>query len=222
MEINHTVTQGMPLPDPSVLSLGSVIAIGNFDGVHLGHRELLKKARELSLSLQKDKEPPKTIAMTFWPHPRIFFQDPSFKLIYPPKERDQLILGTKDADYLISLPFTKELMSLHYEDFFQKILLEQYHAKGIVIGDNFHFGKGGEGSSETMVTLGKRHGVSVLVIPRKEYDHVPISSTRIRQALREGKIEEVNKMLGVPYHHTGMVVHGKGVGHHRAAVVHPL
>ena len=193
---------------------GTVIAIGNFDGVHIGHRQLLMEAAKLKAALEEETQSfYSVLAMTFWPHPRSFFKDPAFKRIYDKEERDALILATNAVDELVTLPFDKELMELPYEDFFRTILVEKYKAAAIVVGDNFHFGKGGEGDSLKLKALGEKEGIQVLIVPRVTYEGKPVSSSRIREALMQGRMEEVNAMLGQPYQIRGTVSHGKGVGH---------
>ena len=192
----------------------TVIAIGNFDGVHIGHRQLLMEAAKLKKQLEEETGTfLKVLAMTFWPHPRSFFKDPTFKRIYDQEERDDLILTTGAVDELLTLPFDKDLMELPYKDFFQAILVEKYKAAAIVVGDNFHFGKDGEGDSFKLKALGEEAGIRTLIVPRVTYEGKPVSSSRIRSALLEGHMEEVNAMLGQPYQMRGTVLHGKGVGH---------
>lgn len=200
--------------EPSLSQGKTVIAIGNFDGVHIGHRQLFVEAKKLKEKLENQTNGPvKVLVLTFWPHPKSFFKDPSFRLIYSKEQRADLISALDEVDQLVTLPFDKDLMDLSYEDFFREILLEKFKAAAIVVGDNFRFGKGGLGDSIKLMALGQKAGVDVLIVPRVNYLDQPVSSSRIREALVLGRMEEVNAMLGQPYQVKGMVSHGKGVGH---------
>jgi riboflavin kinase / FMN adenylyltransferase len=182
---------------------GAVAAIGNFDGVHRGHRAVIAAALARGKALGAP-----AVAMTFEPHPRAFFNptEPLFRLT---DEAAKLrLLAATGLDGAIVLTFDAALASLSADEFVAKILVDRFAIKGAVIGFNFHFGMKRAGSPEFLVAEGRRRGFTVDVVPRFEDNGRPVSSGPIRAALAVGKLDEAADLLGYPWFVSGTVIHG--------------
>lgn len=192
-----------PLPVPPDLK-GAVIAIGNFDGVHLGHRALLAAARAMAADGGRPM-----CALTFEPHPRSFFRPdtPVFRLT-PAGMRASLMAGL-GCQGVVELTFDAALAGLSAEAFIDDIIRGRLDASGVVVGSDFRFGRGRLGA---VAMLGQRlgeHGVPTAALAAViDAGGVPISSSRIRDALAEGDVASANAMLGEPWSVRGKVVHG--------------
>jgi riboflavin kinase / FMN adenylyltransferase len=182
---------------------GAVVAIGNFDGVHRGHRAVIGAALDRARALGK-----KAAALTFEPHPRDFF-DPAEKLFRltdaPTKLR---LLAAARLDGAIVLTFDAALASLTAEDFVERILVERFAVSGAVIGFNFHFGMGRTGSPDFLKAEGARRGFVVDVVPLMQDEGQIVGSRPIREALAAGQVGEAADLLGYPWFVSGEVIHG--------------
>ena len=185
----------------------AAICLGNFDGVHIGHQALLMENDRLA-----KEEGLYRRVLTFDPHPGILLGDPRVKLIDTREQKAEKIEETNTADELVMMRFTKDLMRMEAEDFFHEILLSRYEAKLITVGDDFHFGRGGKGNAELLEKLCAQTGTRLRVLERVLYQESPVSSSRIREALEDGRLEEASELLGKPYSLTGTVAEGKHVG----------
>jgi riboflavin kinase/FMN adenylyltransferase len=189
---------------------GSLVTIGNFDGVHRGHQELLLTANREAERLGKPWG-----LVTFEPHPRSFFRpdEPVFRLTpLPLKARLAAALG---ASFVMVIVFDKELSLLEPAEFVARHLVERLAAAHVVTGYDFHFGRGRRGSPATMRELGRRHGFGVTVVDQvaDEGDtHSPFSSSSIRSALRHGHVEAAARELGYHWTVMGEVVKGDSRG----------
>jgi riboflavin kinase/FMN adenylyltransferase len=180
-----------------------VVAIGNFDGVHRGHRAVINTAREHARAAGRP-----AAALTFEPHPRSFFQPdaPSFRLT---SEAAKLrLLAATGLDGVVVLNFDAALASLTAEEFVSDILVDRLAISGAVIGFNFHFGKHRQGSPDFLRAQGAHHGFSVDVVPPFMLDGRRVSSGAVRDALSAGHVPEATELLGYPYFVTAQVVHG--------------
>jgi riboflavin kinase / FMN adenylyltransferase len=182
---------------------GAVVAIGNFEGVHRGHRAVidvaLARAREVTR---------KTAALTFEPHPRAVFRpdEPVFRLS---DETAKLrLLARTGLDGAIVLRFDAALAALSADEFVRKILVERFALAGVVVGFDFHFGKGRAGSPDFLAAAGRAHGFSVDIVPQFTDGGARISSGAVRSALTAGEVEAAADMLGYPWFVSGTVVHG--------------
>ena len=183
--------------------MGSFAAIGNFDGVHLGHIEVLNQAKKLS----KKFNLPLSV-LTFDPHPREFFsKNENFFLLQKLSDKTQL-LKKNNIDYLIKLKFNKLLSELTPEQFVHKVLFESLSLKHIFVGKDFKFGKNRQGDVNLLEILCSKHNIGLSSVNLKNYDGNSISSTKIRENLKLGKIEKANKLLGRPYMISGLVIEG--------------
>lgn len=210
---------GYPPRSPSALR---VVAIGNFDGAHLGHAAVGAQARALANSLGEEASLGKGVqsgiraeilALTFDPHPRTFFQPdkPHFRLLDPTMRA--AALRRIGFDGVVVLPFTAAFAALSPVDFIEKILVDRLGVRGVVVGQDFHFGKARAGTPEMLVAEGARRGFAVrLVAPFRGHDGVIISSSAIRAALVAGDIARANRMLGYSFAVVGTVIHGEKRG----------
>jgi riboflavin kinase/FMN adenylyltransferase len=189
-------------PLPPALS-GTVVAIGNFDGVHRGHRAVIAAARDRAQTLGRP-----AAALTFEPHPRSFFrpQEPLFRLT---DESAKLrLFAATGLSGVIVLRFDAALAEPAPESFVNDILLHRLGISGAVVGFDFRFGRNRTGTPDLLAAEGRRHDFTVDVVPAVEIDGRPISSGIIRAALAAGHIEEANALLGYPWFVRGEVVHG--------------
>jgi len=185
----------------------SVVTIGTFDGVHIGHREILKK-----LTSEAEKLNLESVILTFFPHPRMVLQKESdIKLINTIDERISIFSKTK-LDHLIIHPFTKEFSNLSAETFVKTILVDSLKVKKIIIGYDHRFGKNRTANIDDLRTFGKKYHFEVQEISAQELDNVAVSSTKIRKALDSGDLETANNYLSYPFMLNGSVVKGKGIG----------
>src|SRR3974390_2366555 len=186
---------------------GAVVAMGNFDGVHLGHRAVISAA----LRMGKAHGRP-TLAVTFEPHPRRFFSPttPQFRLS-DETAKLRLLAGTGLSGAVV-MTFDRTRAGTTAQDFIKHDLIERLGISGIAVGYDFHFGKGRVGSPSLLVAEGPRLGIEVDVQPHVDIDERPVSSSAIRDALAEGHIEDATTMLGQPWFVTGEVIHGEKRG----------
>jgi riboflavin kinase/FMN adenylyltransferase len=181
----------------------AVIALGNFDGLHLGHQAILRQ----TLALAKSLKAPAAV-MSFEPHPREFFKPnaPKLRLM---RTRDKILtLRTMGFDALFLPRFTAALAATEAEDFIQNILCDQLAAQHIITGDNFCFGKNRKGNSQ-LLTLSSIHGkFGYSAIAAVEQEQKPVSSSAIREALSHGDTALAALLLGSPFFISGHVAHG--------------
>jgi riboflavin kinase / FMN adenylyltransferase len=182
---------------------GAVVAIGNFDGVHRGHRAVIAAALDRAKALGRP-----AAALTFEPHPRAFFNpnEPLFRLTDAANKLR--LLAATGVDGAIVLTFDAALARLTAEEFVERILLERFAISGAVIGFNFHFGARRAGTPQFLIAQGRERGFAVDVVPRFEYRGRPVASGPIRDALAAGRIDEATELLGFPWFVSGTVIHG--------------
>jgi riboflavin kinase/FMN adenylyltransferase len=182
---------------------GAVVAIGNFDGVHRGHRAVIATARARAEALGRP-----AAALTFEPHPRNFFQ-PNASLFRLTDERAKLrLLAATGLDGAIVLRFDAALAGRSAAEFIERILVGRFAVAGVVIGFDFHFGLNRAGSPDYLKAQGAKLGFAVDVVPRFEDEGRPVRSGPIRAALAAGEVVEANELLGYPWFVTAPVVHG--------------
>lgn len=185
----------------------SIVTIGTFDGVHIGHQKIINRV----INLGKEKGL-KSVVLTFFPHPRMVLQkDSNLKLLNTIEEREA-ILTKLGLDQMVIKNFTKEFANLSARDFVKTVLVDALHAKYIIIGYDHKFGKNRSADIHDLKTFGKEFGFEVEEISAQDVEHVAVSSTKIRKALQEGDIETANAFLGNPFFLTGTVIKGKGLG----------
>ncbi|WP_028307318.1 bifunctional riboflavin kinase/FAD synthetase [Desulfitibacter alkalitolerans] len=186
---------------------GSYVSLGNFDGVHLGHRMLIQKCVSEAVS---NKRP--AVVYTFSPHPeQMLFPDSFNGYITSPRVKEQL-LKECGVEVLINHPFTEEFSQRSPEEFVKDYLVYYLNPRKIFVGYNFSFGKGGRGNPHVLEELGERYGFKVHREPPVRYDNIPISSSRIRKLLEKGDIISAKSMLGYWPIIEGKVVAGDKIG----------
>ena len=181
----------------------SAAAIGNFDGVHLGHKKVLEEAKKLST----EKKLPISV-LTFEPHPREFFSSEKNNFLLQTNTQTVETLRKHGIDNLINLKFDKNLSELHPEEFIEKILFKNLSLKHVFVGKDFKFGKNRKGDIDTLKNIGTKYNIGVSSISLKTLNTVSISSSKIREHLKSGNIIEANKLLGRPYKISGLVIEG--------------
>jgi riboflavin kinase / FMN adenylyltransferase len=191
----------------SAIQKGAVVAMGNFDGVHLGHRAVINAALEMARIHGRP-----ALAVTFEPHPRRFFSPntPQFRLT-DETAKLRLLAGTGLAGAVV-MAFDKRRAQTSAQDFIHHDLIERLGISGIAVGYDFHFGKGRVGSPGLLVNEAPRLGIEVDVQPHVDIEERPVSSTAIRMALAEGQVSDATTMLGGPWFVTGEVIHGEKRG----------
>jgi riboflavin kinase / FMN adenylyltransferase len=186
---------------------GTVVAMGNFDGVHLGHRAVIEAALQMGRSHGRP-----ALAVTFEPHPRSFFSpnSPQFRLT-DEAGKLRLLAGTGLAGAVV-MTFDKNRAGTTAQDFIHHDLIDRLGISGIAVGYDFHFGKGRVGSPSLLVSEAPRLGIEVDVQAHVDIAERPVSSSAIRMALAEGQIEDATAMLGGPWFVAGEVIHGEKRG----------
>jgi riboflavin kinase/FMN adenylyltransferase len=191
---------------PAALS-GAVIALGNFEGVHRGHRVVINRAVQLAAKLSRP-----AAALTFEPHPRAFFRpsEPVFRLS---DERTKLrLLAATALDGAVVLKFDAALAKLSAQDFVSRVLCDWLKISGAVIGFDFHFGRDRAGTPEFLIGEGAQRGFTVDVVPVVKDTARRFSSGAIRAALAQGDVADAAAILGFPWSVSGEVIHGEKRG----------
>jgi len=201
MKIYHTID------DFSKLEF-AVVTSGTFDGVHIGHQQILSRLKEIAT-----KSSGETVVISFWPHPRLVLKpdDGTLQLLNTFEEKAEL-LKEQGIQHLIRIPFTREFSQIHSSEFITQILVNKIGTRKLVIGYDHRFGKNREGSFEELKANGPALGFDVEEIPRQDVDHVGVSSSKIRKALGEGDVETATHFLGRPYSISGRIVKGDKLG----------
>lgn len=184
-----------------------VIALGFFDGVHLGHGQLLDAARNRARAVGA-----KAACVTFDCHPSALLTGQSVPLLTTPEDRERVMVERYGIDRVLTLHFDRAMMDMPWEDFLHRILLEQYGAVGLVCGHDFRFGSRGLGTAEKLKAECDRLGIFCQVIPPYTLDGITVSSTYIRSLILTGDMEAAARFLGYPYCLHGKVVSGARIG----------
>ena len=184
-------------------SEGSIVTIGTFDGVHLGHQQILKQLIDTS---QQSKL--KSVLLTFFPHPRMVLQpDISMRLIQTIEEREKALRKT-GLDYLVIHPFSEKFSRLSADDYVKQILVDKLNVRKVVVGYDHRFGRNRTASLEDMYSYADIYDFEVIEIDAKKIKSTAVSSTKIRKAIDQGDIALANSYLGDPFTLEGVVVHG--------------
>ena len=185
----------------------TVVTIGTFDGVHIGHQKIIEKLLDNAKNTNY-----KSVILTFFPHPRMVLQEHSeIKLLNTIHERAELLVQT-GLDNLIIHPFDKKFSRLTAEEFVKNILVDQLKINKIVIGYDHRFGRNRTANIEDLIIFGRKYDFEVEQISAQEIEEVSISSTKIRNALQDGDVVLANAYLGYPYYLSGIVKEGKQLG----------
>ena len=185
----------------------SVITIGTFDGVHLGHKKIIKRLQNIA-----SEKGLQSVILTFFPHPRMVLQTAvEIKLLNTIEERQE-ILSNLGLDHLVIKEFTEEFSKLSAEQYVKDILVDELNAKHIIIGYDHRFGRNRRANIKDLISFGKHYKFEVEEISVKDVEDVAVSSTKIRNALNMGDIKTANTFLGYDYFLTGTVIKGKQIG----------
>ena len=184
-----------------------VLTIGSFDGVHLGHRLLIKKAQE-----EAKIRGGEVVIFTFEPHPMHVLNPQQKLLLLTPYENKLRILESLGVDVVIAYPFSHETAQKSPEAFVEEVLYKSIRPVKVIVGYNFTFGKNRGGNAETLRDLGDTFGFQVEVLPPLEIEGVVVSSSYIRSLILQGEVEKASKFLGSPFFIKGEVIHGQKMG----------
>ena len=185
----------------------SVVTIGTFDGVHIGHQKII--SRLVDIAKTNDLQ---ALVLTFFPHPRMVVQkDSNIKLINTIDEKAAQ-LQELGVDHLVVKEFTKSFSRLTALEYVRDVLVNKLKVKHIIVGYDHHFGRNRTATIDDLIEFGKFYDFEVTQIDAQEIGDVAVSSTKIRTALHEGKMKIANQFLGYDFMLTGIVVKGKGLG----------
>jgi len=182
----------------------TVVTLGKFDGLHLGHKELIDDVLK-SIGLTK-------VLFTFNVNPISILSEKDFKVIYTDEERKNL-LKDSGLDYMVDYPFTRETINTSADEFIEKIIHGKLGAKKLVVGTDFRFGKNRLGDVELLKRKSKNYHYELKVIEKKKMYGEIISSTRIRALIKRGDIKMANELLGRAFSFSGEIIHGNHLGH---------
>jgi len=190
------------------LATCSVVTIGTYDGIHLGHKKVLKK-----LTDEAKKENCSSVVITFSPHPRLVLypDQKDLKLIDTEEEKYDKFLKL-NIDFLIVIPFDKEFAGISYTSFVEDFLIKKLNIKKFILGKDHRLGKQREGDYTALQKLSEKYGFSVDYVQTLECNGVEISSSKIRKAIISGEIEDANAMMGDFYTLKACVVEGRKIG----------
>lgn len=184
----------------------TTVTLGTFDGVHLGHKKIIKKLTN------HYPEKYQSLVLTFFPHPRMVLQEKSDIKLLNTIEEKAMLLEKAGLQNLIIHPFDQNFSQLSAEEFVKTILVDQFNVGKIIIGHDHRFGRNRSADINDLIEFGRKYNFDVAQISAEEIDEVSISSTKIRKALQEGNIHLANDYLGYNYFLTGTIVKGKQLG----------
>lgn len=186
---------------------GVVAGLGTFDGVHLGHQEVLRQV------LRQAREAGGTAAVfTFTQHPLVVLNPAKAPRLITPFPLKRAILERSGIDLLVAATFDRAMADLSPRDFVKQVLVDRLAVRALCVGHDFAFGRGRTGTTETLAGLAREHGFGLTVVPAVTLDGLPVSSTAIRGLLAEGEVRQAWRLLGRPYLISGVVARGSGRG----------
>jgi riboflavin kinase / FMN adenylyltransferase len=187
------------------------VALGNFDGVHLGHATVIQSLFDSPMPSGVDVSPCYTTVVSFTPHPYVFFSGQPKPLLTLLSEKVEL-LEKLGVEQLVLLPFDRDLANLSPEDFVEQILVKQLKAQKISVGFNFCFGRERAGNAEDLKAIAARFNIPVTIVEAARMEQDRISSSAVREALEAGDVVRANQLLGRTYTLSGTVIQGQQLG----------
>lgn len=185
----------------------AVLTMGTYDGVHFGHRQIIKRVIELAKEIGGE-----SIMLTYDPHPRIALNPQTkLQLLCTLEEKIEMLVDL-GIDHVVIAPFTKEFASIEASDYIEEFLVKHFNPNTIVIGYDHHFGKNRTGNIDLLKEFSPKYGYNVEEISKQTIDDIAVSSTKIRNALLTGQIQTANNLLLAPYSLKGRVIHGNKIG----------
>lgn len=185
----------------------TVVTLGNFDGVHCGHQELIR-----SLTSEARAFGVPSVVVTFDPHPvQVLYPERKLERLFDPEDQIEQ-LGQMAVDYCLIQEFNKQFSEISAEEFLNDYLLKTLRPKTLVVGHDFNFGKNRQGQLRDLEVFCSVKGIKLIIIPPLKIDGKIVSSSRIREALKVGDLEDVQQCLGRSYYYKGTVIHGKAKG----------
>ena len=185
----------------------TIITLGTFDGVHLGHQAILKK-----LVNATENGTYESLVLTFYPHPRMVLNQEGTMHLLNTIEEKTILLEKSGIDHLIVHPFDEKFSKLSAEAFVKSVLVDQLNIHKIIIGYDHRFGENRSANITDLIEFGKKYNFEVVQINAEEINEITVSSTKIRTALLDGAIEFANQYLGYDYFFSGKVIKGKQLG----------
>ncbi len=184
-----------------------VVTVGTFDGVHLGHQKILNRLKKIASSVGGE-----TVLLTFHPHPRkVLFNDKTVKLIHTLDEKIE-VLKKNGLDHLVIYPFNRSFSTFSAERYIEELLVNQLKTHTLVIGYDHHFGNDRKGNIELLNSLKNKYNYHLEEISAHEINEIKVSSTKIRKAIYDGNIHLVPNYTGHPFHFSGIIIKGDGIG----------
>ena len=186
------------------------MALGFFDGVHIGHQALLDRCRKIGSS-----EKIRCTALTFDNHPDRLLLNPDIKTLTTNEQRVEMLKRLGKVDEVLLLPFDEAMMHLDWQDFFREILFNKYHACHLVVGENFRFGYKGIGNAAGLLQKCAEYSIGCDIIKDVKINDQTVSSTKIKEFLKQGNLDMANLFLGHAHEIAGKVLRGRGIGSKR-------
>ncbi len=183
--------------------LNPVVTLGNFDGVHLGHQKIFSRVKEEALRIHGEG-----LVITFEPHPLKVLAPERFLPLLTPFKKKMMLIETSGIETVLCVEFTIAFSEISPDAFIQDILLEKIKVKKVIIGYNYHFGKNQMGDAQTLLRAGERFHFEVEVVEPLRVGNTIVSSSKIRELIKDGQVEEASKLLGRNYPMTGRVIEG--------------
>jgi riboflavin kinase/FMN adenylyltransferase len=185
----------------------AVVAIGNFDGVHRGHAHIFQQARGLAAGLDGE-----SVVLTFDPHPAKVLAPAYAPPLITPLGRKLELIAAEGIDVTVVEPFDRAFAGKAADEFVRDVLVEALHARHVVVGYDFTFGKKRSGNVQLLAELGPKNGFGLTVVPPVSVDDIVCSSTKVREFVLEGRVDGAALLLGRPFEVQGEIIHGDGRG----------
>jgi riboflavin kinase/FMN adenylyltransferase len=188
--------------------INPVVTLGNFDGVHLGHQRIFERLKAEAINIQGE-----AIVITFEPHPLKILSPKHCPPLITPFKKKMMLIEKIGIEKVLCIEFSLDFAEISPPEFVKDILAEKVNTKKVIIGYNYHFGKGKSGDAETLKNICKRFNIEVEIVEALAIDHIIVSSSKIRELIRKGNVEKASKLLGRDYPIIGKVIEGAKRGY---------